>query len=53
MELEFEAKEIDGFRTSGTLGKPKGTVKATGCSKCTGSEMMGSEEAERREKVTI
>jgi hypothetical protein len=28
-ELGFDAKEIDGFRTSGTLGKPKGPAKGT------------------------
>jgi formyl-CoA transferase len=28
-ELGFDAKEIDGFRTSGTLGRPKEPAKGT------------------------
>ena len=28
-ELGFDAKEIDGFRASGTLGKPKEPAKGT------------------------
>ena len=28
-ELGFDAKEIDGFRTSGTIGKPKEPAKGT------------------------
>jgi crotonobetainyl-CoA:carnitine CoA-transferase CaiB-like acyl-CoA transferase len=28
-ELGFDTKEIDGFRTSGTLGKPKEPTKGT------------------------
>ena len=28
-ELGFDANEIDGFRASGTLGKPKEPVKGT------------------------